>query len=163
MLEEAIKMLPTPVAADGREKGGGGRWSPTSAPLEQTLKDEVKLLPTPVANDDNKSPEAHMAMKRRLSERDGSERTQITSLLVLSKAGFKQPAEWQSSGASTSPPSSDGSESTDLRLSPWFVEWMMGLPEGWSSPDCLLSAMEFKSRLDASPASTSSSSNEGGC
>lgn len=37
------RLLPTPVAGDGREKGGGGRWSPTSAPLEQTIKDDLSL------------------------------------------------------------------------------------------------------------------------
>jgi hypothetical protein len=39
----------------------------------------------------------------------------------------------------------------DLRLSPWFVEWMMGAPEGWSDPDCPLSATEFSSRQAARP------------
>jgi hypothetical protein len=97
----------------------------------------VKLLPTPVANDDNKSPTAHMAMKRRMP---GGERNTITSLQVLSKV-------WASTGASTNPPSDAGNEpSDDRRLSPWFVEWMMGAPEGWSDPDCPLSATEFSSR-----------------
>jgi hypothetical protein len=116
----------------------------------------VRLLPTPVANDDNKSPEAHLAMKRRLSEADGSNRTQITSLQVLAKAAFRQIGELPSTGASTDPQSDAGKASTDLRLSPWFVEWMMGAPEGWSDPDCPLSATEFKCRLASSPASTSS-------
>jgi hypothetical protein len=40
--------------------------------------------PTPTANDDNKTPEAHLAMKQRMGERDGSHanRTAITSLQV---------------------------------------------------------------------------------
>jgi len=40
--------------------------------------------PTPVANDDNKTPEAHLAMKQRMGVRDGthSNRTAITSLQV---------------------------------------------------------------------------------
>jgi hypothetical protein len=41
------------------------------------------MLPTPVANDDNKSPAAHMAMKKRMK---GGERKCITSLQVLLKA-----------------------------------------------------------------------------
>jgi hypothetical protein len=54
---------------------------------------------------------------------------------------------WASTGASTNPPSDAGNEpSDDRRLSPWFVEWMMGAPEGWSDPDCPLSATEFSSR-----------------
>jgi hypothetical protein len=42
---------------------------------------------TPVANDDNKSVEAHLAMKQRMGERDGTgaNRTAITSLQVQAK------------------------------------------------------------------------------
>ena len=42
------------------------------------------MWPTAVAQDDNKTPEAHLAMKRRMGERDGSNanRTAITSLQV---------------------------------------------------------------------------------
>lgn len=43
------------------------------------------LLPTPVANDDNKSPEAHLAMKQRMK---GGPRYQITSLQLAAKAGL---------------------------------------------------------------------------
>lgn len=52
---------------------------PTSVPVSSSL------LPTPVAQDDRKSPEASLAHKRRMG------RTQLTSLSVLAKAGFKQP------------------------------------------------------------------------
>lgn len=41
------------------------------------------LWPTPCANDDNKSPEAHMAMKQRMK---GGQRNTITSLQVMVKA-----------------------------------------------------------------------------
>lgn len=41
-----------------------------------------ELWPTPVANDDNKTPEAHLAMKQRM----GGNRTAITSLNVKVKA-----------------------------------------------------------------------------
>ena len=43
--------------------------------------------PTPVANDDNKTPEAHLAMKLRMGERDGtgSQRIAITSLQVMAQ------------------------------------------------------------------------------
>lgn len=50
--------------------------------------------PTPVANDDNKTPEAHLAMKHRMGERDGSgaNRTAITSIQVIAQlAGWKTP------------------------------------------------------------------------
>ena len=50
--------------------------------------DDSARWPTPVAQDDNKSPEAHLAMKARMGERDGSNanRTAITSLNVMAKA-----------------------------------------------------------------------------
>lgn len=37
-----------------------------------------------------------------------------------------------------------------LYLSPWFAEWLFGLPPDWSSRECRLSAMEFSSRLPSS-------------
>lgn len=48
------------------------------------------LWPTPVAQDDQKSPEAHLAMKLRMGERDGTgaNRTAITSLTVMAKASM---------------------------------------------------------------------------
>lgn len=57
--------------------------------------------PTPVANDDNKTPEAHLAMKKRMGERDGTgaNRTAITSLQVLVKYLERdQPARLTASG-----------------------------------------------------------------
>jgi hypothetical protein len=57
------------------------------------------MWPTPVVNDDNKSPQAHLAMKKRIGERDGtnSNRTAITSLNVLVKAMYGPPAPAKSS------------------------------------------------------------------
>jgi hypothetical protein len=43
---------------------------PTWAP--HIRENALSSWPTPVANDDNKSPEAHLAMKQRMGERDGS-------------------------------------------------------------------------------------------
>jgi hypothetical protein len=176
-------LLPTPTVQDGSNVEGESQTRRNSPPLNAL----VRLLPTPTANDDNKSPEAHLAMKRRMSETDGSDRTQITSLQVLAKAGFQQPmpllptltsASYKQggtaaeqteikrilgvlpSGESTDSPSSDGSESTGLRLAPSFVEWMMGLPQGWSDPDCLLSATEFSLIWESQRGATSSTSTE---
>jgi hypothetical protein len=133
MLAEVL--LPTPSKSDGEKTGqryGKG---------DLKLSGAVRLLPTPVANDDNKSVEAHMAMKRRMK---GGPRSEITSLQVLSK-------KWASeAGEPTSPPSDDGKKPPAPLLNPCFVEWMLGLPEGWSDPDCPLSATEFRSRLATS-------------
>jgi hypothetical protein len=49
--------------------------------------------PTATVNPDNKSPEAHLAMKQRMGERDGtfSDRTAITDLQVMLKAQWPAP------------------------------------------------------------------------
>ncbi len=78
-------LLPTPMSSErgdrsqaSLEKGGG-----------KELRAIRKLLPTPVAKDDGKSPEAHRQMKANLP---GGARTSITSLAVLARADFVQPA-----------------------------------------------------------------------
>jgi hypothetical protein len=75
------------VTGGGQAKRSDGRAN---------LNDFAMLAgwPTPVANDDNKTPEAHLAMKQRMGERDGSgaNRTAITSLQVMAQlAGWKTP------------------------------------------------------------------------
>jgi hypothetical protein len=82
----------------------------------------VAGYPTPVSNDDNKSPEAHLAMKRRMGERDGSNsnRTEITSLQVLSKALGATPGSpvWTGVGGV---------------LNPALPRWLQGFPVAWQT------------------------------
>jgi hypothetical protein len=87
-----LPILPTPTANDNdnrrtkptpAELEGRHGWALRSAIAGIELGTYPKLLPTPVANDDNKSPAAHMAMKKRMK---GGERKCITSLQVLAKA-----------------------------------------------------------------------------
>ena len=66
------------------------------------------LLPTPVSNDDNKSPEAHMAMKARMK---GGARTTITSLQVAVKA-IGTPYSQAASPANLFPKPDEGAERT---------------------------------------------------
>lgn len=63
-------------------------WEPRTNVKESLCSGGAASWPTPVANDDNKTPEAHLAMKRRMGERDGSNanRTAITSLQVFTQA-----------------------------------------------------------------------------
>jgi hypothetical protein len=134
---------PTPKAADGEH-------SPN-------LAKALTLLPTPCARD------------WKGEGYEGQLPTEIPKLLPTPRAAVDKEhgpngqhwaelrpiVESLSGGASTSPPSEDGSKPSGLRLSPWFVEWMMGAPHGWSDPDCPLSATEFRSKLGISSESDS--------
>ena len=109
---------PTPTRQDSASSGAlnysteSGRYSGT------TLTDAARMAgwPTPVANDDNKSPEAHLAMKKRMGERDGTgaNRTAITSLQVMAKTvmtGWVTPSvrDWKDTpGMSTEGTNPDG-------------------------------------------------------
>jgi hypothetical protein len=121
-----VRMLPTPAQADGdRTSETFGRGNPT-------LPGAVKLLPTP------KTGEATNARSATVPRAEGSK---FSPRETLSDVAYR----W--SGGRTVRPSTDGKPSSAaLRLSPWFVEWMIGAPPGWSDPGCLLSATEFKSR-----------------
>jgi hypothetical protein len=154
-LPNDLKMLPTPRTSDQNGAGEHGQGG-------MDLRTAVKLLPTPVAHDDGKTPDAHMAMKRRMVD---GERKTITSLTVLAKAGFQQPP---SNGASTSPLSGDGKPSTGLRLNPLLVAWMMGTPScgecgrEWTDPDCPHSATAFTSTSGGLSGMPSTNLNGGG-
>jgi len=116
---------------------------------------ESSLWPTPVANDDNKSPEAHMAMKARMV---GGPRNTISSLNVMVKAiqQGKYPHLWPTptvpnggrspkGGMSLTGMTPDGkkrqidlahfvrqSDGISGQLNPQWVEWLMGFPLGWT-------------------------------
>ena len=65
----------------------GRRISALRASALRTSDNVCSGWPTVVANDDNKTPEAHLAMKKRMGVRDGTgaNRTAITSLQVMSQ------------------------------------------------------------------------------
>ena len=106
--------------------------------------------PTPVAQDDNKSPEAHLAMRARLP---GGARTTITSLQVMAQtAGWTTPQAMEPDaperpsraatgrttdylgrqvlGATTS--SSPAPTVKRGALNPLLPSWMMGFPVYWA-------------------------------
>lgn len=84
--------------------------------------------PTPVSNDDNKSVEAHLAMKQRMGERDGtgSNRIAITSLAVMAKAtGWPTTTrDWK-----------DGSQCDNVELNSLLgrTVWL----SNWATPACM--------------------------
>ncbi len=80
---------PTPMAGTPAQKGYNEAGNTDSSRKTVALAS----WPTPCANEDNKSPEAHLAMKLRMGERDGtgSKRTAITSLQVMAKTVWATP------------------------------------------------------------------------
>jgi hypothetical protein len=148
-----LKMLPTPNASMANYEEEPETWEPRRAAAAERhgnngigmpLPIALKLLPTPTAGD------VKQARNKTLTgRRDGSQHHSGTTLTDVAY-------EW--SGASTSPPSGAGSASTGLRLSPSFVEWMMGAPacaecgRGWTDIDCPHSVTAYTSTSPGSSA-----------
>lgn len=78
-LVASARLWQTPSVAD-TTGGHGTRGGSRSGELQ--LNGQARMWPTPVAYDDNKSPEAHLAMKARMP---GGPRSTVTSLNVASK------------------------------------------------------------------------------
>lgn len=111
---------------------------------EQTISGiDGGYLPTPVANDDNKTPEAHLAMKARMK---GGPRKKITSLQVWVKM-WPTPRAVDYKASSTKVLKSAvkrqphgrinlgelvNVQNSGDQLSPTWVEWLMGYPKEWT-------------------------------
>lgn len=157
-LESQVRFWDTPTAHDGR------RPQDDTSTQGANLLRQVQYWPTPCAQDDNKTPEAHLAMKARMK---GGARNTITSLSVLTQQ-WPTPSAGEAKGRSYqydqhdktkprdsltgmtekfSPPvpviSTDGIELSPTvnsiterrRLNPEFVEWLMGWPIGLTSTE----------------------------
>lgn len=88
--ESGSSSLPWPTAAAHDAKGNRGSQNTFTDGhyRPHDLSTSTEKWPTPVARDDNKTPEAHLAMKQRMGERDGTHanRMAITSLNVKVQA-----------------------------------------------------------------------------
>lgn len=120
-LANELALLPTPRTSDQNGPGLHGQGG-------MDLRTAMQLLPTP-----------HGMPKEGQARRPGPTGNELGRAITL-----------MSGGEGTSQPSDGGSDSTAPRLNPSFVEWMIGAPQGWSDPDCPLSATEFSSRLATS-------------
>lgn len=154
-LESQTKFWSTPHANCSTGAGSNGRDGGLN------LQSQIAAWPTPCANDDNKSPQAHMAMKRRMK---GGPRNTITSLQVLAQM-WPTPAARDHKGANSAEHAKvtgggrkhmdqlanfvehshrahsilDGQELSPThrilprRLNPAFACWLMGFPIWWTS------------------------------
>lgn len=111
--------------------------------LKEKDLEKVSGWPTPVANDDNRSVSAHLAMKKRMGERDGTNanRTSITSLqvmvqLVPCSAASQQMVVKDSGtivhGYSVLMENSEEFHHKKWRLNPFFSGWLMGFHKAWT-------------------------------
>lgn len=111
----------TPTATDSKRGVKPPRPTDTGVPLTQMAG--LSGWPTPVANDDNKTPEAHLAMKKRM----GGNRTSITSLQVMSK--YTEATRLTASGEILT--GSSARMDAGVRLNPALPRWLMSLPPEW--------------------------------
>lgn len=143
---------PTPTGMDSRSSGGNPTTTGTHGTTLTDATVRSAMWGTPVARDDQKSPEAHLAMKARM----GGNRTAVTSLTVQAKMwptprasmnenrttgrapshgvthGRTLAGEASHQAPTIMPDGSTGSPRADLN--PSFVAALMGLPWDWLTP-----------------------------
>ena len=133
LADEVEHLLPTPRATDGTKGGPNQRGS--SGDL--MLPSAVTLLPTPSVAD------VEGGRKARSGAR--SDELLLNGLAAQQRFGDYAPAiaRWEAvlgrpAPDPTEPTGKDGAH----RLSPRFVEWMMGLPSGWVTDPAIWEGMK---------------------
>ena len=158
---QATTSWPTPTATDG--EGNGFRSGERST--EPKLAGAASMWGTPVARDDQKSPEAHTAMKQRALGRGPD--AAITSLTVQVKDWPTPTAgDTKASGGNPDTTGTHGTTPTDaacrlpgpldettgtdgsatspkVDLNPRFVEALMGVPPNWLTPSTSVETASF--------------------
>lgn len=125
---EALRMLPTPRATDGTKGGPNQRGSSGDLMLPSAV---THLMPTPRATRGGSGTETMYGLG---AERSDDHRPQGQVLLDRIDFGAYGPAiaRWESVLGRPAPsPTEPTGKAGAQRLSPRFVEFMMGLPAGW--------------------------------
>lgn len=131
---EALRMLPTPTATDAGASGGDPATSNVTL-TDATVRGRG-LMPTPSVAD------VEGGRKSRSGARSGE--LLLNGLAHEQRFGDYAPAiaRWEAltrpAPAPTEPTGKDGAH----RLSPAFVEWMMGLPAGWITDPAIWDGMK---------------------
>ena len=115
-LTMAVKTWPTPTAS-------GGEKAPTHysrGPSNPSLGLAVKMWPTPAASD----------AQGRGYTRDGGEKGRERPALSGMAASLSSLLDLLTTRHGSAP------SNRTPRLNPLFVEWLMGLPSGWTDCDC---------------------------
>lgn len=125
-LDDAVALLPTPRATDGIKGGPNQRGS--SGDL--MLPSAVMLLPTPTAMDARSARNATSGRKQDSKHHDG---WTLSDVAYADRWGRYAPAiaRWEQVTGRPAPDPTEPGAKGRQRLSPRFVEWLMGLPAGW--------------------------------
>lgn len=140
---EALRLLPTPRATRGGSHTETARLLPTPTASEANgigahgtgaldLRTTIALLPTPMAadgmNGNTNSPESRRAQGRTVQMNN-------VAPTIGTSFGTYQPAieRWEHILGRPAPSPTEPNGKNRPRLSARFVEWMMGLPEGWAT------------------------------
>jgi DNA (cytosine-5)-methyltransferase 1 len=123
-LRTVVSLLPTPRATDGTKGGPNQRGSSGDLMLPSAV-----LLPTPTSSDHKASGASYAATE---THNPG---TTLTDATVRQAADFGRYApaiaRWEALTRPAPAPTEPTGKNGAHRLSPAFVEWMMGLPAGW--------------------------------
>jgi DNA (cytosine-5)-methyltransferase 1 len=127
-LEDAVALLPTPRATDGTKGGPNQRGS--SGDL--MLPSAVMLLPTPTVAD-SRGTRNTTAVRSDLKPTMNNDGWTLSDIAYAARWGEYAPAiaRWESVLGRCAPDPTETGTKGQQRLSPRFVEWLMGLPAGW--------------------------------
>jgi DNA (cytosine-5)-methyltransferase 1 len=128
-LGAVVNLLPTPRATDGTKGGPNQRGSSGDLMLPSAV---MELLPTPVTTDANGARNA-TAVRHRVSPTAQTNGWALSDVAHADRWGRYGDAilRWEQIVGRPAPDPTEPGSKGQPRLSPRFVEFMMGLPDGW--------------------------------